>query len=527
MPIRMEKDEPRRQPKQEPRIPKNPRQPTQPGGGFGALSQFLPYILMFLFRKPKILVPILVIGALLYFMGFFGGGAVSPIPEDGYDDFQFGCEMKQEVYDKVLVYEPLAAGEKNYIPSSMSLAKYAPPRQHQGRQGSCVGWAGAYGARSILQARATGQPVNESTFSPSFLYNQIALDGCQGSYLRDAMRSMQRDGSLPYEAYPYNPNSCAAQPDQFQRQQASNYRISGYNRLSMDHNRYKVNSAAVRQNLAQGAPVVIGMQVGGTFLNRMRGREVWQPTQQDYNMYGYAGHAMCVVGYDDNKAGGAFQIMNSWGKEWGQNGIAWVRYRDFDHFVKEAYGLHPMGSIEDQTIDPKKLSAAFGLVENQGQQYIPLKKVKANIFRTYQPLKKGDKFKIEVANSIDCYTYVFGEETNGSSYVLFPYTAKHSAYCGIVGTRLFPRDYSLTLDDLGNRDQMAIVVSKKELDFESLNEQINNSKGNSYAEKVNAALSDVLIRNVLLKVGSKTIGFDSEASEGREAVAMIIEVDKF
>ena len=32
------------------------------------------------------------------------------------------------------------------------------------------------------------------------------------------------------------------------------------------------------------------------------------------------GHAMSVVSYDDNKNGGTFELMNSWGNEWGKSG---------------------------------------------------------------------------------------------------------------------------------------------------------------------------------------------------------------
>ncbi|ULT46065.1 DUF4384 domain-containing protein [Niabella defluvii] len=52
---------------------------------------------------------------------------------------------------------------------------------------------------------------------------------------------------------------------------------------------------------------------------------------------------------------------------------------------------------------------------------------------------------MEVKNSTECYIYIFGQETNGSSYVLFPYlkpgetVSKHAPYCGITGYRLFPK----------------------------------------------------------------------------------------
>ena len=71
--------------------------------------------------------------------------------------------------------------------ASVSLREYAPERLNQGRQGSCVGWSSAYAARTILHSRATGQDPNSVTFSPSYLYNQIALSGCQGAYINEAM----------------------------------------------------------------------------------------------------------------------------------------------------------------------------------------------------------------------------------------------------------------------------------------------------------------------------------------------------
>ena len=46
---------------------------------------------------------------------------------------------------------------------------------------------------------------------------------------------------------------------------------------------------------------------------------------------------MCVVGYDDFKYGGAFEVMNSWGEEFGDDGFIWIKYSDFYKLVQEAY----------------------------------------------------------------------------------------------------------------------------------------------------------------------------------------------
>jgi hypothetical protein len=47
------------------------------------------------------------------------------------------------------------------------------------------------------------------------------------------------------------------------------------------------------------------------------------------------GHAMTVVGYDDARQ--AFRLVNSWGKQWGDRGFAWISYEAFNSNVRESY----------------------------------------------------------------------------------------------------------------------------------------------------------------------------------------------
>jgi hypothetical protein len=45
---------------------------------------------------------------------------------------------------------------------------------------------------------------------------------------------------------------------------------------------------------------------------------------------------MCIVGYDDSKFGGAWEIQNSWGTDVGDQGYIWVRYSDFNQIAVAA-----------------------------------------------------------------------------------------------------------------------------------------------------------------------------------------------
>lgn len=519
MAIRMEKD------------PSSGNDRRRDGAGQGGrnmqgLLKFLPLLLFFFMKRPKAALLLLAVGAGLYFLsdGTFWGLLPTSEGAEASGEYGVGGKLDDAVYDQALVYEPLVAGNaQNARPRKMSLRAFTPSPVSQGRQGSCVGWSSAYAARTVQWARFTGKNPNDVVFSPSFLYNQIALEGCQGAYIFDAMEKLQQVGALPLADFPYDESSCSAAPDLLGLTAAEAFKIPGFTRLSMDDDRYRVNTEAVKQNLAQGAPVVIGMLVGGTFMGKMRGKEVWLPTQGDYAKNGFSGHAMCVIGYDDDKAGGAFEIMNSWGSNWGDNGYCWVKYQDFEYFVREAYGIHPMPAADEEP--PAFFEVDFGLVDVKRRKYLEVLLVPGtrNVFRTTYPVSPGDRFKVEVTNNKPCFVYIFNEEANGVSQVLFPYTDKHSPYCGITGTRVFPKDHSMVPDTVGNRDRIAVVIAQEALDFRRMAEAINARPEATFAERVNAVFR-AQSPNLTFSV-DQTIRFQSDYSSEAPTV-LVFEVEK-
>lgn len=525
MPIRMVDDDPnQREQDEQPEYNESDSGGRGSGGGLGNILMILP-LFFGLFKKfPKFTLFIALIGAFMYFKGcsmmsMSGSSEYS----DNSDYPGRGATLDPKEFDKAEVFEPLDPS-KTPLPERISLERFAPNRLDQGQQGSCVGWGSAYAARTILESVATGQNPNNISFSPSFLYNQISLQGCQGSYINRAMEVMTRRGSLPFSEFPYNQNDCDRKPTDDQMERASQYVMRGYNRLTPNDDPRGIDMIAIKQNLAAGAPVVIGMMVTNSFTYDMMGKKIWQPEQADYQgANSLGGHCMCVIGYDDNLAGGAFQIMNSWSPKWGENGIGWVRYKDFMHFTQEAYGVYPLPKRGDAA--NQKLACEIGLANVEQKRYVPLVVSSGNLFKTQSPIAKGTKFKIELKNNAECYTYIFGQESDGSSYLLFPYNKKHSPFCGITGYRLFPRYQSLQADQVGNKDFMAIVVTKQPIDFNKMNAAINASRQATYQGKVNEAIGNMGIQNVRFASRNGIIQFEQQAAEN-QAVAMIVEIDK-
>lgn len=488
-------------------------------------------MLMGLFKGKGIMM-LLVLGAgafLLFRSGICTPGAVQDTVKKLFSNSGYSFDKNE--FNKASVYEGLEddAG-RNPLPEAVSLLRFAPDRGNQGQQGSCVAWSSAYAAQTILTAAATGQDPNSIVFSPAYLYNQIRLEGCQGSYIQRAMEAMKRNGGLPWRQYPYNDQDCENEPDASEINAGRQNVIHGFTRITQGDDINQISIRGIKEHLSKNAPVAIGMMVGQSFMQDMMGKELWTPQGMDESQMGMGGHAMCVIGYDDRKFGGAFQIMNSWGPEWGKNGVAWVRYGDFKNYVREAYGIDPLPKRSNVANIP--LECSIGLINNEGGKNIPLRVSGGNLFRTVAPIAKGTRFKMSVENATECYIYVFGQDTNSTSYVLFPYlkkdetVSKHSPYCGITGYRLFPKAQSMEADQYGNRDQIAIVVSRDELDYNGLNEAITQSRQSSYIGKVNEALRSILIRSARFTNTAKgEVYFKVDANDNK-AVACVVEIDK-
>jgi hypothetical protein len=501
------------------------RGPNLPGGGGGLLS-LLP-MLLGLFKGKGIFL-LLIIGAGAFFLFKSGNCNVAEVVKKFSSS---GYNFDKNEFNKASVYEGLEdnAG-KNPLPEAVSLLKYAPDRSNQGQQGSCVAWSCAYASQTILKAAATGEDPNQIKFSPSYLYNQIRLEGCQGSYIQRAMEAMQKNGGVPLSQYPYDEQDCEREPGSSEVQSGRQNVIHGFTRITNGDNVDEISVRGIKEHLAKNAPVAIGMMVGQSFMQDMMGKELWRPQGMDESQMGMGGHAMSVIGYDDSKFGGAFQIMNSWGPEWGKNGIAWVRYGDFKKYVREAYGIDPLPKRSNVANIP--LECSIGLVNNEGGKNIPLRVTGGNMFQTTSPIRVGTRFKMSIENTTECYIYVFAQDTNSTSNVLFPYlkpgetVSKHSPYCGITGYRLFPKAQSMEADNIGNKDHIAIVVSKDELDYNALNEAISRSNRPDFHGKVNDALQSILINSARFNSTSDGRIYFKVDANSNKAVACVVAIDK-
>ena len=217
-------------------------------------------------------------------------------------------------------------------PLSVDLSSNFPEPGSQGNQNSCVGWAVAYALKSYQEKIEIGWSLNafNHLFSPAYIYNQINRGRDQGSYISEALDLVIHQGAATLSTMPYSDANYLSQPSSQAITEASQYKAVKRIRIN--------DTSQIKAALVNRRPVVAGIQIYKSFYN-IKGENSVYNTATGNNL---GGHAVTIVGYNDNKFGGAFKIINSWGQSWGDGGYFWLPYE----FVPQI-GLSESYVLED------------------------------------------------------------------------------------------------------------------------------------------------------------------------------------
>lgn len=209
------------------------------------------------------------------------------------------------------------------IPSEHDLSEYLPEVRSQGKQGSCVAWATGYYLKSFhenYEDELRGIFFTENEMSPAYIYNQIKVAGCaDGSVIQHALDTIVNQGIPDWAAMPYDQNECDTQPDDAQKLLAEPNIIEDYSYIGID-----VLLEQTKAYLLNDQPVVIAITIDRNYFGARdeQGNHIYRKFKNPHG-----GHAMLVVGYSDEM--NAFKVVNSWGKEWGNEGFVWLDYKAF------------------------------------------------------------------------------------------------------------------------------------------------------------------------------------------------------
>lgn len=426
-----------------------------------------------------------------------------------------------------------------------SLKQFVPKIADQGGYGTCVGWSSAYYGRTILEARLTANTdsisITENTFSPAFTYLNANIENdynCQGgAFIAKALKGMVEKGVPYYRDFDVMCETII--PDNILAQ-AQEHKIKDFTRLFDADESDEEKVDGVKRSLLNGNPVIIGFKVENSFFSA---KNVYEPD----NLGTDGGHAMCVVGYDDDKYGGSFEVVNSWGPSWGNKGYMWIRYSDFPKYTRYAFEMIPetskpkekrilAGELQLKLRDDSNMSV---LKEESnynssvyGFQQVVVEEETQSIgdYVTEDIYPIGTRYRMVTTVNEPCYIYVLGADSKNPSSLLFPNEESISPYINGENAEViipFTKPNAKVFFELNQdveSDYTIVVFSLEKIDIKAVKKQMDEMEG-QLLDKLYLIFNDKLINKDEVKLMEAKMGFKAEFDKGSMAM-MILDIKR-
>lgn len=196
----------------------------------------------------------------------------------------------------------------------------------QGRRGTCVACA-VTAAHEMIRAEGIELSIEFMHWASK------RRDGLprmvEGTTLPAARIALREDGQPPETMWPY---------DEYRNQWLMSYlppsaaSLEAKSRLLIGGDEIAPGAPEVRDELDRGRPVVLGVRLHATWYGIGSDGRISMPT---VGARDFGGHAILAVGYQADE----FIVQNSWGNDWGKDGLAFLPGDYVDRFGISAWSL--------------------------------------------------------------------------------------------------------------------------------------------------------------------------------------------
>jgi hypothetical protein len=426
-----------------------------------------------------------------------------------------GVQFNDANYKKIPRRATAAHRGAKSVPKNASLKTYAPQAGNQAERSTCLAWATAY-ALTIQEARQRGitqtDEIQKLFYSPAFIYHHIKsindVNCTSGADLLKAMNAIQQSGVVRYSDLP---TDCPASIPYDLVNKAFKGIAPTFNRLIEPND---PQNLSVKKALSEGNPVII-VQKG--------------LTPKDM------GHAMCVVGYKDDPVvadAGYFEVLDSRGNTWQENGFGKIAYKTFKEQVVYAVEVPPLlelpkiGKAVDSTQLAKSFHAKIQLIDaaNQKMELKPAfsqnrgagtgKKTQASHYIATAVVKFEFGYQVLVDNQASAYVYILNFDGRKVVDLLFPHNYTVSPYLGKQSAITLPSDKDMIyFDNNKGYDYCCILLSSKPLDMQALKKKIEAEalkKDSTGQFPIFAKCLETVLGEKLAGIGDNAIQYDAK-----------------
>ncbi len=246
-----------------------------------------------------------------------------------------GC-LVEEINTPAEIF-PTTRGD---LPNKHSLYYLAPKAEYQDTLGSCVSWASAYTAMTIVK-RIENSDFTYPALSAIATHSahKLYYDSLHWDYIRknkdtNALYNKSRNCSggasvidILNRLKNYGTSKRAEDEPSYQCFSSPSHQTKYPDKI-FDFSVVKNDVDDIKKALTLNSPLIMVIDYYK--------KRCWADDEHFEN-YVWDGinegkstscHAMVIVGYDDSKGDGAFHVINSWGSSFGDKGSFWIKYKD-------------------------------------------------------------------------------------------------------------------------------------------------------------------------------------------------------
>lgn len=452
----------------------------------------------------------------------------------GLSQSNTGLILDEEEY-KSIPLVPRGNSKNVSLPPRHSLKKYSPYPKSQGRIASCVGWAVGYGALTISEAQKksiTDKSYLTKTFaySASFIYNQINSGDCHsGASLKKALEFLKTNGDCSVQDFPNSSLRCNVSPPQKALMAAKNLKLQdSHHKLFESREAQKQKIASTKRHIFSNSPVAIGLSRIPSPTTWV-GKASWEPNDSEKGK-NKMGHAMVVVGYDDGRQ--AFELMNSYGSEWGRSGYIWISYEDYARYAVQAFVIEDKTGGKGDDFSSEPLTIPIQMSGGVQIEYLDSKARYValapdfdlatgvySIKKNNWPIRQ-DFFRFQIDLPMGRHAYLFSIDEEGKAEALSELEAP-------------PEDTLITIPSagaynylgLGNEKLCLLFSYEKIPEFQRLLDKLSYVAADNPMDKINKVFNAFLVPQQKVDYHSDRPYFESLSTSGEGIAApMVIEL---
>lgn len=240
-------------------------------------------------------------------------------------EFQLGISDESQ-FERLMTIVPGVGSSARELLQQQSIKTYLMPTRKVGVRG----YESSYILAACLEFYVNLEKNYKENLSPDYISLSLKNTGKRIN-TKDALGLLAKDGTVSAAILPYDANELTAGVYSTKK-----YNIQNYLHIFRAESRKRQKIFEVRKALMKGNPVIIEMSCDESIKDFQGKKFIEGPTS------GTQSYPMLIVGFDEIQQ--AFEIHSPWGREWGRDGYAWIKYDDFSRLTTNGFVMIPQRS---------------------------------------------------------------------------------------------------------------------------------------------------------------------------------------